>query len=109
MFCILTEALPSIVNGMSATCRNLRYIVNDYSFQGEAIYSTPSHLAVTEASAGFKLSLPFLSIQAVRCSASDIDAQYPLYSGGFTWYPCSSVDGISTVSNLPEPPGTLSQ
>ena len=82
-----------VATHLTATCRDLQYVVNDYTFQGEAIYSTPSHLAVTQASADFNLNLPFLNGDTVHCAAPQINAEYPVYSYGDTWYPCAVTDG----------------
>lgn len=90
---------------MDATCNDLYFEIKDYVSEGEAIYSTPAHLAVTQTQVNFTLDAPFLS-RAVPCSGYSI-GEYPTWSFGTDWIPCTKTDGISAAWKLVDPPGSI--
>jgi hypothetical protein len=79
--------------------------VTNYLFAGEAIYSTPSHLAVTQAQVNLTILAAFLPTP-IFCS-SFLVGEWPTYSWGNKWLRCSETDAATAFITLTEPPGLL--
>lgn len=72
------------------------FIIKDFLFSSQATYSTPSHLATSEANVTFSLKLP-TKPKLVSCSATTVGT-YPNYFDGTELYDC--VDGKTTSASF---------
>lgn len=70
--------------------------IEDFIFSSHARYSTPSHLATSEASVTFSLLLP-TKPKALSCSATTVGT-YPNYFDGTETFDC--VDGKTTSASF---------
>lgn len=74
--------------------QDIEFAITDFNFAGQAKYSTPAHLATSEAKVSFDVVLSGKPRITISCSATT-DETYPTYFDGKTSYPCN---GTNTAS-----------
>ena len=86
-------AAPAVTCGVGG---NPKFDIKDFVFSSQARYSTPAHLATSQANVTFSLLLP-TKPKALSCSATTAGT-YPNYFDGTKTYKC--VDGKTTSATF---------
>ena len=86
-------AAPAAQSACTKAAQDLTFSIKDFTFDSQAIYSTPSHLATSEGHVDFDLAVSAKK-QPIHCSADSVST-YPSYFDGQTWYDCEASDTFS--------------
>ena len=86
-------AAPAADSCTSDSSQSANFTISDFTFDGVATYSTPSHLATSEGTVSFNLKVSPIK-KAIHCSAATTGT-YPTYFDGKTWYECKDSDKLS--------------
>ena len=71
----------------------MNFVISNLEFNSLAKYSTPSHLATSQATVQFDFSIT-AKAETLTCKAQTVST-YPNYFDGTEWYDCDDTDDLS--------------
>ena len=89
-------AAPTAESACTKAAKDLKFEITDFTLNSSAIYSTPAHLATSEATVNFDLGVSAKK-NPIQCSAESVST-YPNYFDGKVQKGLSHVLGITKLT-----------